>query len=142
MIVEQVVPNSTQGALNGGEVDQHPVDFVFHGLILSSMIFRHSFVLCALLAFSLSAAQSDKPVVPIPVAKELLDGQRLISKDAHCSLSLPGAGWAWMTYDGAGKNFLCVNSLKHEIYAVRKRNIAWRTDRPCASVAHCQRTQI
>ena len=62
-------------------------------------------------AFAAAAAES-KPqsVQPVPVGKELLDGTRLILKQAGCSLELPGAGWRWMTIEKSEKIFLCVNA--------------------------------
>ncbi|HLX64098.1 MAG TPA: hypothetical protein VKX17_22690 [Planctomycetota bacterium] len=79
-------------------------------------------VICAtaLVCCSIFAAQpgAEKPVTPVPVPREMLDGANLLIKTAGCSIALPGAGWAWMTYEKAGRNYLCLNSRTLEIYGV------------------------
>src|SRR5579862_1382684 len=87
----------------------------------TSMIFIRK-VICAtaLVCCSIFAAQpgAEKPVTPVPVPREMLDGANLLIKTAGCSIALPGAGWAWMTYEKAGRNYLCLNSRTLEIYGV------------------------
>lgn len=87
-------------------------------------ILAPAFVLLTLvfcIDFSAHAAQPaapDKPVTPVPVPKDMLDGTRLVLKTAGCSVDLPGPGWSWMTYENAGRNYLCVNAKTFEMYMV------------------------
>src|SRR5258706_13423155 len=60
----------------------------------------------------------EKPVQPVPVSKDMLDGTNLLLKSAGCSIALPNSGWSWMTYDKSGQNFICVNSKTLEIFGV------------------------
>lgn len=75
-------------------------------------------VLTSAVALNDALAAQERPVTPVAVSKEMLDGTRLVLKTAGCSLDLPGAGWSWMTYENAGKTFLCVNSKTLEMYVV------------------------
>jgi hypothetical protein len=68
--------------------------------------------------FSVQLYAAEKPVTPVPVAKEMLDGTRLVLKAAGASVDLPGPGWSWMTFDKAGQNYLCLNSKTFEMILV------------------------
>ncbi len=77
--------------------------------------------LLLILALSAHAAQpggAEKAVTPVPVGKDMLDGTRLVLKTAGCSIDIPGPGWSWMTYDNAGRNYLCMNARTFELYMV------------------------
>src|SRR5579864_9383555 len=63
--------------------------------------------LCASLAPAFGAAQG---ITLVPVKAEMLDGSRLVLKDAGCSIDRPSADWRWKTYEGTAQNFLCEHS--------------------------------
>jgi hypothetical protein len=94
----------------------------------TSMVLLREAICANVLALSFCAAvagqpAAEKPVTPVPVPKEMLDGANLLLKSAGCSIALPGAGWAWMTYEKAGRNYLCLNSRSLEIYGVSVGNL-------------------
>ena len=84
------------------------------------MILRiHVLAIALLVSASLSVfAAQEKPVTPVPVPKEMLEGTRLILKNTGWSVDLPAPGWSWMTYENSGNNFLCVHSKTFETYIV------------------------
>jgi len=62
---------------------------------------------CTTLLPAFGAAQS---ITLVPVKAEMLDGSRLVLKDAGCSVDRPNADWRWKTYEGTAQNFLCEHS--------------------------------
>ena len=71
-----------------------------------------------ILSFACSLYAAEKPVTPVPVSKDMLDGTRLVLKAAGASVDLPGPGWSWMTFDKAGSNYLCVNAKTFDMILV------------------------
>jgi hypothetical protein len=92
-------------------------------------------------AFAGQAAE--KPVQPVPVSKEFLDGTKLLLKGAGCTIAPPSSGWNWMTYDKSGQNFICVNAKTLEIYGVGLETLkSEMTDHhPQSLIASAKKTQ-
>ncbi|MCY3021060.1 MAG: hypothetical protein NTW87_18760 [Planctomycetota bacterium] len=69
----------------------------------------------ALLFFVLLPCQGARAGQALPqgfseVAKEKLDGLKLVLTDANCSLTAPAADWKWLVFDASqGKNYMCFN---------------------------------
>ena len=71
--------------------------------------YRAIFVLVFSTVLTLSV-RAEMAAQLVPVDTKLLDGTRLQLLNAKSTVDLPGAGWKWMTYPGAGRNFFCVNN--------------------------------
>src|SRR5947207_3841463 len=79
---------------------QHCGIFNMRNAIIASLL---------LIAASSFAGQPTAAITPQPVPAELLEGGRLIIKNAGCTIAPPGSGWTWMQYDKSGQNFVCVH---------------------------------
>ncbi len=104
-------------------------------------------LLISLTLFSLTkynaAHAAEKPVTPVPVPKDMLEGTRLVLKSAGASIDLPGPGWSWMTFDKAGQNYLCVNQKTFDMFLVGLAELKHElvAHQPESLVASAKKTQ-
>ncbi len=105
-------------------------------------IFRFPLVFLALIAIA-PASKAGQPAALAPLKSDMLDGSRLVLREAGCSVDVPATGWKWMTYEGAGKNYIC-KSPATELFlvAVGQLHGEFTDHQPESLIANARRTMI